>query len=151
MQHVMENGPTALMPITIGRTFLYGRGSCDGTEQCDLQRTEPVSTGTRGEIRLCDRRKKCRLYPARQKATAPVYLCRYGIAHGAMQKACTGAGTFTDKELRRHIQDVDKRRSKYYQFFTGQTWGEKLNYDLCINTSGANIEDLVKVIAKLVK
>ena len=41
--------------------------------------------------------------------------------------------------------------SKYYQFFTGQTWGEKLNYDLCINTSGANIEDLVKVIAKLVK
>ena len=46
---------------------------------------------------------------------------------------------------------VDKRRSKYYQFFTGQTWGEKLNYDLCINTSGANIEDLVKVIAKLVK
>ena len=58
---------------------------------------------------------------------------------------------FTDKELRRHIQDVDKRRSKYYQFFTGQTWGEKLNYDLCINTSGANIEDLVKVIAKLVK
>ena len=68
-----------------------------------------------------------------------------------MQKACTGAGHFTDKELRRHIQDVDKRRSKYYQFFTGQTWGEKLNYDLCINTSGANIEDLVKVIAKLVK
>ncbi len=94
VQHVMENGPTALMPITIGRTFLYGRGSCDGTEQCDLQRTEPVSTGTRGEIRLCDRRKKCRLYPARQKAAAPVYLCRYGIAHGAMQKACTGAGTF---------------------------------------------------------
>ena len=83
VQHVMENGPTALMPIT-----------CDGTEQCDLQRTEPVSTGTRGEIRLCDRRKKCRLYPARQKAAAPVYLCRYGIAHGAMQKACTGAGTF---------------------------------------------------------
>ena len=40
---------------------------------------------------------------------------------------------------------------EYYQFFTGQTWGEKLNYDLCINTSGANIEDLVKVIAKLVK
>ena len=58
---------------------------------------------------------------------------------------------FTDKELKRHILDVDKRRARYYQFFTGQTWGEKLNYDLCINTSGANIEDLVKVIAKLVK
>ena len=61
VQHVMENGPTALMPIT---------------------------------IRLCDRWKKCRLYPARQESTATVYLCRYGITHGAMQKACTGAGTF---------------------------------------------------------
>ena len=78
VQHVMENGPTALMPITIGRTFYMG--------------ADPVME--QNNARLCDRRKKCRLYPARQKAAAPVYLCRYGIAHGAMQKACTGAGTF---------------------------------------------------------
>lgn len=57
---------------------------------------------------------------------------------------------FTDKELRRHIQDVDKKRSKYYQFLPDRP-GDKLNYDLCINTSGADIEALVKVIAKLVK
>lgn len=25
VQHVMENGPTALMPITIGRTFIWAR------------------------------------------------------------------------------------------------------------------------------
>lgn len=131
--------------------FLYGRGSCDGTEQCDLQRTEPVSTGTRGEIRLCDRRKKCR-YILRDKK--PLRLFIYADMESRMERCRKRAPEqehFTDKELRRHIQDVDKRRSKYYQFFTGQTWGEKLNYDLCINTSGANIEDLVKVIAKLVK
>ena len=53
---------------------------------------------------------------------------------------------FTDKELRRHIQDVDKRRSKYYQFFTGQTWGEKLNYDLCIKSDDFGVEDTSKIL-----
>ena len=47
---------------------------------------------------------------------------------------------FTDKELKRHILDVDKRRARYYQFFTGQTWGDRLNYDLCINTSNYDIK-----------
>ena len=95
--------------------FLYGRGSCDGTEQCDLQRTEPVSTGTRGEIRLCDRRKKCR-YILRDKK--PLRLFIYADMESRMERCRKRAPEqehFTDKELRRHIQDVDKRRSKYYQ------------------------------------
>ena len=55
VQHVMENGPSALMPITIGRTFYMG--------------VDPVmeqnNAGTCGKVRLRDRRKKCRLYSAR--------------------------------------------------------------------------------------
>ena len=58
---------------------------------------------------------------------------------------------FTDKELKRHILDVDKRRARYYQFFTGQTWGDRLNYDLCINTSNYDIKELVHAIAHLVE
>ena len=63
-----------------------------------------------------------------------------------MQKRAPEQEHFTDKELRRHIQDVDKRRSKYYQFFTGQTWGEKLNYDLCINSGKLGFEKTVELI-----
>lgn len=58
---------------------------------------------------------------------------------------------FTDKELKRHILDVDKRRARYYQFFTGQTWGDRLNYDLCINTTNYDIKELVHAIAHLVE
>ena len=58
---------------------------------------------------------------------------------------------FTDKELKRHIQDVDKRRGRYYQFFTGQAWGDRLNYGLCINTSNTEIPELVKAVARLVQ
>ena len=121
VQHVMENGPTALMPITIGRTFYMGADPVMEQNNA-IYREQSLLSYADMESRM----ERCRKRAPEQEH-------------------------FTDKELRRHIQDVDKRRSKYYQFFTGQTWGEKLNYDLCINTSGANIEDLVKVIAKLVK
>ena len=39
----------------------------------------------------------------------------------------------TDKALRQKIQSVDKERAKYYEFMTGQKWGDKANYDICLN------------------
>ena len=56
-----------------------------------------------------------------------------------------------DIEIINNILDIDKKRGRYYQFFTGQNWGEKLNYDWCINTSDADIEAVVDVIARLLK
>ena len=55
----------------------------------------------------------------------------------------------TDKQLKKHIKKVDKHRSKYYTFYTGQKWGDKLHYDLCVNTTGIKIEDIVPHIAKM--
>ena len=40
--------------------------------------------------------------------------------------------------LRKIITQTDKNRSRYYEFLSGQKWGE--NYDLCINTSSADTE-----------
>lgn len=55
----------------------------------------------------------------------------------------------SDKKLIRHIKKVDKQRSRYYSFYTGKTWGDKLNYDLCVNTTEVNIEEIVPHIAKM--
>lgn len=54
-----------------------------------------------------------------------------------------------DKELEKHILTIDKNRASYYNFHTGQKWGEPLNYDLCINTSKTSIEEIVPILAKL--
>ena len=56
---------------------------------------------------------------------------------------------FSDKELRQHIQAVDKHRASYYEFYTGQAWGDKLHYDLCINTTNTVIKDMVPHLAKM--
>ena len=151
VQHVMENGPTALMPITIGRTFYMGADPVMEQNNA-IYREQSLLVQELAEKSDCVIVGRSADYILRDKK--PLRLFIYADMESRMErcrKRSPEQEHFTDKELRRHIQDVDKRRSKYYQFFTGQTWGEKLNYDLCINTSGANIEDLVKVIAKLVK
>lgn len=53
----------------------------------------------------------------------------------------------TDEGLKKKILTVDKRRAKYYQFFTDQMWGKKEYYDLCINTTEVDISDLAKALS----
>ncbi len=57
----------------------------------------------------------------------------------------------SDKEMKQMIQKVDKGRSKYYEFYTGEKWGDKSHYDLCINTSNVVIKDLVPHLAAFLK
>ena len=56
----------------------------------------------------------------------------------------------SDKELKQKITKMDKGRAKYYEFYTGQKWGDRLNYDVCINTSGRSIKELAAVLVRLV-
>ncbi|HJB98770.1 MAG TPA: cytidylate kinase-like family protein [Candidatus Acutalibacter pullicola] len=47
------------------------------------------------------------------------------------------------------ILGIDRRRAKYYGLYTGHAWGDKLNFDLCINTTRTVIKDIVPAIARL--
>lgn len=55
------------------------------------------------------------------------------------------------KKLEKYIKKVDKDRAKYYEFYTYQKWGDKKNYDLCVNTTNVNIKEIVSAIAKIFK
>ena len=47
----------------------------------------------------------------------------------------------------RLIRKMDKQRRKYYESYTGQTWGAEANYDLCINASLTPPEEAAAHIA----
>ena len=40
----------------------------------------------------------------------------------------------------------DKARQRYYNYYTGRTWGNPLNYDLMLNTSKIGIHEAAEVI-----
>ena len=60
------------------------------------------------------------------------------------------AAAMTDKELQQKIISIDKKRARYYQFYTEQNWGDKANYDLCINTTNAEIKKIIFAIEKFI-
>ncbi|MEI3003668.1 MAG: cytidylate kinase family protein [Victivallales bacterium] len=55
----------------------------------------------------------------------------------------------SDKELKQRILSIDKNRAAYYHFYTGQVWGDKAHYDLCINTAFCPIDKLVPAIQEM--
>lgn len=48
------------------------------------------------------------------------------------------------------MKQIDKERAAYRELFTEDKWGRKECYDLCINTSGKKIKNLVPGVAAYV-
>lgn len=44
------------------------------------------------------------------------------------------------------ISKTDKNRASYYEFYTGQKFGDATNYDICLNTSVLGFEQCVNII-----
>ena len=49
------------------------------------------------------------------------------------------------------INKTDKRRSSYYNFYTGNKWGKYDNYDIAINSSTLGIDGAAELICSCVK
>lgn len=48
------------------------------------------------------------------------------------------------------IQKVDKERAEYYKHFTNQTWGDRSNYDICVDTSQLGVEATIDLLEKYI-
>ena len=57
--------------------------------------------------------------------------------------------SLSEKELKQKIAQVNRARAGYYEFYTGQKWGDKAYYDLCINTTNCDINKLAEAVAKI--
>lgn len=55
------------------------------------------------------------------------------------------------EKAKRKIKKIDKERANYYNHYTQQIWGDKNNYDLCIDTSIIGIEKSIDLIENYIK
>ena len=49
------------------------------------------------------------------------------------------------------LHEKDKRRRVNYQHYTGRTWGQAQNYDLCLDTGVLGVEQCTDIIVNIVK
>ena len=52
----------------------------------------------------------------------------------------------SDKSPETRLHEKDKRRKVNYQHYTGRTWGQSQNYDICLRTSTIGIEESAQII-----
>jgi len=56
-----------------------------------------------------------------------------------------------DKSPMARLNEKDKRRKVNYHHYTGGTWGDSKNYDICLNSSVIGIDKCVEIILSLVE
>lgn len=56
-----------------------------------------------------------------------------------------------EKELEKQIIQIDKNRKKFYNLISNFEWGNKNNYNLCINTSGLEIKDIILPLTQYIE
>ena len=57
----------------------------------------------------------------------------------------------SEKSPTTRLNEKDKRRMINYQHYTGRTWGQSQNYDLCLNSGRLGIDACVDLIAAIAK
>lgn len=56
-----------------------------------------------------------------------------------------------DQDPEELLKKIDKKRSKYYNYYTNKIWGNAASYHLCINSSLLDIDETVSYIIDLLK
>jgi len=56
----------------------------------------------------------------------------------------------SEKSPQARLNEKDKRRKVNYQHYTGRTWGQAQNYDLCLDTGVLGIEQCTDIIVNIV-
>ena len=57
----------------------------------------------------------------------------------------------SEKRPMERLNEKDKRRSVNYRHYTGRTWGDAQNYDICLDSSKLGIEKCVEIILSLMQ
>ncbi len=61
-------------------------------------------------------------------------------------KNVTNLYGLTEKDAVERIEAIDKSRAAYCKYYTGKSWSDVNNYDLCINTSNIDFETAVEIV-----
>lgn len=74
----------------------------------------------------------------------------YAPIESRIERICERNG-ISRSEAKELIEKTDKRRSNYYNYYTGNKWGRYENYDIMLDSSVMGIEGSAKLIADAAK
>lgn len=149
VQQVMSHRPITSYPIHIGRSFrMMADPNMDQSqtifrEQCTILKEIAAKSD-------CVIVGRCADYILQEEDPFRVFV--YADMPSKV-KRCREKNyekeELTDRELERRINAVNRRRAEYYEYYTGQKWGDRIHYDLCINTTQGTVKGIAAAVARL--
>ena len=80
--------------------------------------------------------------------------CLHAFIHASMESRAERIVRLygsSEKSPQARLNDKDKRRKVNYQHYTGRTWGQAQNYDICLDSSVLGIETCTEILVKLMR
>ncbi len=155
VHQIVEQKTGVFFPITVGRTLHHVQPV--GSDYMLKQYTS-VYTEQANVLREMAEKSDCiivgRCADYILKAHNPLRLFVYADMDCKLERCRRKAEeneALSDKELRKKMLRVDKNRAKYYRYYTGREWGERANYDLCVNTSSISIKECAEALSQMLK
>ncbi len=156
VQQIVEQKNTLFFPINVGRTLhpaVHASATDSMMKQYAIVYSEQANVlREMSEKSDCIIVGRCADYILRN--SNPFRLFVYADIESRMERCRSKADEnehLTDKQLRREILRIDKCRAKYYEYYTGRVWGERSNYDLCINTSHISVKEYAEMLSYMIK
>lgn len=148
VQSVIEKRPHPLFPITTGQSFFMSDAYyLKQVGEIYSKQSEIIKElATRSDCVIVGR---CSDYILRDFKPFRIFVYAEMQSRIARCIARDENGVTDEKQIKKQIERVDKDRAAYYEFYTGKRWGAKENYDLCLNTTGIEIKEVVPHLAKI--
>ncbi len=155
VHQIVEQKTGVFFPITVGRTLHHVQPV--GSDYMLKQYTS-VYAEQANVLREMAEKSNCiivgRCADYILKAHDPLRLFVYADMDSKLERCRRKAEEnegLSDKELRKKIYRVDQNRARYYRYYTGHEWGERANYDLCVNTSSISVKECAEALAQMLK
>lgn len=150
VRQVEESRPLPLLPITTARTFGIP-ASTPLENRLSIYKQESEIIREIAEKSGCVIVGRCADHILRDLNPFRLFVyADMAFKINRCRKKGPEAARMSDKEIQRSISAVDKKRARYYQFYTDQSWGDKSNYDLCVNTSWADMKKVANALTHFI-
>ena len=157
VQNIAEQKPIIPFPIHTGRTFWavipnYGQSIPDYSlsiqqEQNNIIREAALKSDCvivgRGADYILKDENPFRIF-VYSDMESKIKRCKLNSSNDY-----ENGGEMSEKELKRRIEQINKARAEYYNFSTGLKWGDKENYDICVNSAHIEPSVIAKAIVKI--
>jgi len=67
-----------------------------------------------------------------------------------IQRLCNNL-SISEKEAKALIEQTDKKRASYYNYFSNKVWGMATSYDICFNSSVFEMDNIVALVEDYVR